>query len=72
MESQEVLVAAPVFVGQKDVLAIVAAGDGMRYADRHHPRWAGHQVWLVPILSCPQMFMGSVPSAPLGHQLRAG
>jgi hypothetical protein len=25
-------------------LAIVAAvGDGMRYADRHHPRLAGHQ-----------------------------
>ena len=35
METQEMLVAAPVFVGQEDVLAIVAAvGDVMRCADR--------------------------------------
>jgi hypothetical protein len=42
--AKQILVAAPVFVGQEDVLAIVAAvGDVMRYADRHQPRLAGHQ-----------------------------
>ena len=41
--SQQSLVAAPVFVGQEDVLAVVAAvGDVMRYVHRHHPRLAGH------------------------------
>ena len=38
VKREQLLVAAPVFVGQEDVLAVVAAmGDGMRYADRHHP-----------------------------------
>jgi len=42
--SQEVLVAAPVFVGQEDLLAIIAAmGDVMRDVDRDHPRLAGHE-----------------------------
>jgi hypothetical protein len=42
--AKQILVAAPVLVGQEDVLAIVAAvGDGMRHVDRHHPRLAGHQ-----------------------------
>lgn len=38
MESEQVLVAAPIFVGQEDILAVVAAvGDLMRYVDRRHP-----------------------------------
>jgi hypothetical protein len=65
MQSQEVLVAAPVFVGQEDILAIVAAvGDVMRHAGRHHPRWAGHAVRFVSILSCLQMLWAPSPSAP--------
>ena len=78
MESQQMLVAAPVFVGQEDVLAIVAAvGDVMRCADRHHPRWAGHRVWLASILSCLQMLWapspsGSSPSGSVGPRPRRG
>ena len=61
MESQEVLGAAPVFAGQKDVLAMVAAvGDGMRYAGRQHPRWAGHR-GLVSLYSILQMLWTPSP-----------
>ena len=45
MERKQLLVAAPVFVGQEDVLAVVAAvGDVMRHARRDHPRLAGHRI----------------------------
>ena len=42
--AKRLLVAAPVFVGQEDVLAIVAAmRDPVRYIHRHQPRLPGHQ-----------------------------
>jgi hypothetical protein len=69
MESQELLVAAPVFVRQEDVLAVIAAlGDVMRYANRHHSRWAGHQAELVSVLPLPlpglQVLWAPSPSLP--------
>ena len=43
VKQQELLVAAPVFVSQEDLLAVIAAmGDVMRHTRRHHPRLAGH------------------------------
>jgi len=40
---QDILVAAPVFVVQEDLLAVIAAlSDVMRHAHRHHSRLARH------------------------------
>ena len=64
MESEQVLVAAPVFVGQEDVVAIVAAmGDVMRYVHRHHPRDAGHGCVSAATLARTRFVKGSVPFA---------
>ncbi len=44
MQRKQLLIVAPVFVGQEDILAIVAAmGDVMRYIYRHHPRLTGRR-----------------------------